>query len=203
VVLHQRATHRNRRSVAAERARDGEIEKVMRAITSSGRSVKRLPGGYTKWMATMTILRFFYAGCNLFAIGAGTIVLVGLLTGELLDSYFMLVKICSMLSILVSGMAILSWRMFHLSAIWSSVFAFTITILFYLKVVVVIDQAFMQISGFTRLAPAQFELTFRATQFVVMLLFSVIGIVVAKRFRTRGAHSMRSNTNGVADKHAL
>jgi len=172
----------------------------------------------------MTILRFFYAGCNLFAIGAGTIVLVGLLTGELLDNwaalflkytlvasvtgfffprYFMLVKICSMLSILVSGMAILSWRMFHLSAIWSSVFAFTITILFYLKVVVVIDQAFMQISGFTRLAPAQFELTFRATQFVVMLLFSVIGIVVAKRFRTRGAHSMRSNTNGVADKHAL
>ena len=69
----------------------------------------------------------------------------GLLTGELFETWaafflkytlvtsaiglffplhdFMLVKSCSMLSIFVSGMAILAWRMSHLSGIWRSIFA--------------------------------------------------------------------------------
>ena len=77
----------------------------------------------------MSILRFVYAACDLLAIGAGTIVLFGLLTGELIDKWaalflkcalaasvtglffplhdFTLVEICSMLSVYVSGMAIL------------------------------------------------------------------------------------------------
>ena len=173
----------------------------------------------------MSIIGYFYAACDLFAIGAGTIVLVGLLTGELLDKWavlflkytlvasvtglflpsddFTLMKSCSMLSVFVSGMAIVAWRMFRLSGIWRSIFAFTITVVLYLNVVGAINQAFEQMSPFTGLAPAQSELTSRATQLLVMLLFAAIGIVAVKRFHSRGARSVRSHPNGVADKHAL
>jgi hypothetical protein len=108
-----------------------------------------------------------------------------------------------MLSVYVTGMSVLAWRKFHLSGVWRSIFALTITIVLYLNVVVAIDQAFEQMSLFTGLAPAQSEQTFRATQFIVMLLFAVIGIVAVKRFHNRGAQPLRSRTNGVADKHVF
>jgi len=173
----------------------------------------------------MSILRFVYAVCDLFAIGAGTIVLLGLFTGELIAKRaalflkcalatsitglffplhdFTLVQMCSMLSVYVSGMAFLAWHKFHLSGVWRSIFALTITIVLYLNVVVAIDGVFDQMSRFTGLAPAQSELTSRATKFLVMVFFAVIGIVVVKRFHNRGAHSLRSHTNGVADKHVF
>jgi hypothetical protein len=173
----------------------------------------------------MSILRFVYAVCDLLAIGAGTIVLFGLFTDELIDKWaalflkyalatsvtgllfplhdFTLVQGCSMLSVYGSGMAILAWRKFHLSGVWCSIFASAITILVYLNVVVAIDEVFAQMSRFTGLAPARTEQTCRATQLLVMLLFAVIGIVVVKRFHNRGAHSLRSQTNGVADKHVF
>jgi hypothetical protein len=173
----------------------------------------------------MSILRFVYAVCDLLAIGAGTIVLFGLFTGELIDQWaglflkcalatsvtgllfplhdFTLVEMCSMLSVYVSGMAILAWRKFHLSGVWRSVFALTITIVLYLNVVVAVDPVFEQISRFMGLAPSQSELAARATQFLVMVLFAVIGIVAVKRFHQRSIHSLHSHTNGVADKHVF
>jgi len=173
----------------------------------------------------MGTLRFVYTVCDLLAIGAGTKVLFGLLTGELIEKWavlflrctlaasviglffplddFVLVQRRSMLTVYVSGVAILAWRKFHLSGVWHSIFALTITTVLYLNVVVAIDQAFEQMLRFTRLAPAQFELTSGATQCVVMVVFAVIGIVAVKRFHDRGAHSLRSHTNGVTDKHVF
>ena len=172
----------------------------------------------------MSILRFVYTVCDLLAIGAGTIVLFGLLTGELSDKWavrflrctlatsviglffslhdFTLIQGCSILTVYASGAAICAWRKFHLSGVWRSIFALTVTIVLYLNVVVAI-QVFEQMFWFTSLAPAQFELTSRATQCVVMVFFAVIGIVAVKRFHSRGAHSLRSHTNGVTDKHVL
>ena len=153
------------------------------------------------------ILRFGYAVCTLISIGAGTRVLFGLLTGELLDKWavlflrytlaasitglllslldFTLVQGCSVLTVYMSGMAILAWRKFHLSGIWRSIFAWTITIVLYLNVVAAIDQVFEQIFPITGTAPAQSELASRATQFVVMLPFTVIGVIAVKRFQDR------------------
>lgn len=162
----------------------------------------------------LSILRLGYALCDLIAIGTGTIVLFGLLTGELLDKRATLflrytlatsiigllfplhaltfVQRCSMLTVYVSGMAILAWRKFHLSGLWRSIFALTITGVLYLNVAVAIDQAFDRIFRFTEMTPPQSELTSRATQFLVMLLFGVIGIVAVKRFHGRPARSVRS-----------
>jgi hypothetical protein len=134
----------------------------------------------------MSILRFVYAACDLLAIGAGTIVLFGLLTGELIDKWaalflkyalatsvtgllfplhdFTLVQRCSMLSVYVTGMSVLAWRKFHLSGVWRSIFALTITIVLYLNVVVAIDQVFDQMPRFMGLAPTQSELTARVSR---------------------------------------
>jgi hypothetical protein len=173
----------------------------------------------------MSILRFVYTVCDLVAIGAGTIVLFGLLTGELIDKWavrflrstlaasviglflslhdFTVVQGCSMLAVYASGVAILAWRKFHLSGVWRSIFALTITTVLYLNVVVAIDQVFEQMFRFTRWAPAQSDLASRTAQYVVMVLFAVIGIVAVKKFHRRGAYSLRSHTNGVTDKHVF
>jgi hypothetical protein len=173
----------------------------------------------------LSILRFTYVACDLITIGAGAVVLFGLLTGELVDEWttlflrytlatsvtgllfpfhsFTLVQSCSMLSVYVTGMSVLAWRTFHLSGVWRSIFALTITIVLYLNVVVAIDQAFVQLSRFTTLATTQSELTFRATQFIFLELFLVIGIVAVRRFQARPAHSVRSHTIGADDKHVL
>jgi hypothetical protein len=161
-----------------------------------------------------SILRLGYAICDVIAIGAGIVVLFGLLTGELLGKWatlflrytlvasvfgllfpvhdFALVQKCSMVAVYSSGMAILAWRKFHLSGMWRSIFPFTISIVLYLNVVVPIDHALDHIFRFTGLTPPQSELTSRATQFLVMLLFAVIGVVAAKRFQDRPARSARS-----------
>jgi hypothetical protein len=162
----------------------------------------------------LSILRLGYAVCDLISIGSGTIVLFGLLSGELIDKWatrflryslatsitgllislhdFTLVQECSILTVYTSGLAILAWRKFHLSGIWRSIFALTITIVLYLNVVVAIDQAFEQIFRITGLTPAQSELTSQGTQFLVMLLFAVIGIVAVKRFYDKLTRSERS-----------
>ena len=156
----------------------------------------------------LSILRFGYAVCDLISIGTGVIALFGLLTGELLDKWatlflrytlamsitgllfslhdFTFVQRYSMLTVYASGTAILAWRKFHLSGLWRSIFALTMTIVLYLNVVVAIDLAFEQ------LTPVQHELTSRATQFIVMLLFAVIGIFAVKRFQDRRVNSVRS-----------
>jgi hypothetical protein len=162
----------------------------------------------------LSVLRFGYAIFDAISIGTGIVVLFGLLTGDLLDRWathflrytlatsitgllfplhdFPLVQRCSMLAVYMSGMAILAWRKFHLSGIWHSIFPFTISIVFYLNVVVLIDHALDQVFRFTGLTPPQSELTSRTTQFLVMLLFAVIGIVAVKRFQDRAAGSVRS-----------
>jgi hypothetical protein len=157
----------------------------------------------------LSLLTFVYTVFDVVAIETGAVVLFGLLNGELLRKWtvlflrftlatsvtgllfplhsFTLVHRCSMLSVYVSGMVVLAWRAFHLAGVWRSIFALTITIVLYLNVVAAIDQVFEQISRFTVLATTQSELTFRATQFLVMVLFAVIGIVTVKRFHNRAA----------------
>ena len=162
----------------------------------------------------LSVLRLCHAICDVISIGTGIVVLFGLFTGELLDKWatlflrytlatcvtgllfplhdFTLVQRCSMLAVYTSGMAILAWRKFHLSGIWRSIFPFSISIVLYLNVVVLIDHALDQIFRFKGLTPPQSELTSRTTQFLVILLFAVIGIVAVKMFQDRPAGSLRS-----------
>ncbi len=112
----------------------------------------------------LNILTFINIALVLTAIVSGTKVLVGLLTGELLDKWAVLFLKCSlvasvaallfqfhhllpvqkisMLSIYISGIAILAWRKHHLVRIWRQVFVVSTTIVLCLNVLVVVTQIF-------------------------------------------------------------
>jgi hypothetical protein len=158
----------------------------------------------------VNILTFIYIVLGLIAIGAGTMVLFGLLTGLLSNKWAVLFLKCSlaasvtgllipfkhftltqeaaMLSVYGAGVAVLAWRKFHFMGVWKSIFAWSITLVLYLNIVVAITQVFKRISLFNPPIPTQFDLPFLVTQSVVLTIFVVLGIVAVKRFRHKPIH---------------
>jgi hypothetical protein len=158
----------------------------------------------------VSILISIYIVLGLIAIGAGTMVLFSLLTGLLLNKWAVLFLKCSlaasvtgllipfkhftltqevsMLCVYGAGVAVLAWRKFRLIGVWQSIFAWSITLVLYLDIVVAITQAFERISLFKPPIPTQFDLPFLVTQSVVLAIFVVLGIAAAKRFRHKPIH---------------
>ena len=153
----------------------------------------------------VSILTFIYFGLELIAIGAGAMALFGLLTGLMPNKWAILFLKCSlvasvtallipfkhftltqeaaMLSVYGTGVAVLAWRKFHFMGVWQSIFAWSITLVLYLNIVVVFTQALKRISLFNPPTPTQFDLPFIATQSAVLAIFVMLGIVAVKRFR--------------------
>jgi hypothetical protein len=158
----------------------------------------------------VSILTFIYFGLELIAIGAGAMALFRLLTGLLPKKWAVLFLKCSlvasvtvllipfkhftltqeaaMLSVYGTGVAVLAWRKFHFIGVWQSIFAWSITLVLYLNIVVAITQAFRRISRFNPPIPTQFDLPFLATQSVVLAIFVMLGMVAVKRFRHKPTH---------------
>jgi hypothetical protein len=154
-----------------------------------------------------TIFTFIYVVLSMMAIGTGITVLFGLLTGELFYKWAVLFLQCtlaislagllfpfhdflptrwvSMLSVYGSGVAFLAWRKFHLTGVWSSVFALSATVVLYLDVLIASAQVFKYISLFREQPQAQSELPYLVTQLMLMVFFVILGFIVVKRFRGR------------------
>jgi hypothetical protein len=152
----------------------------------------------------LSILTFLHVVSALLAIGFGAIVLVGILTRQLLNKWAVRFLRCSlitsltalifpfhpfipthwayMLSIYLSGAAVLAWRRFHFAGVWSSIFAMSIPIVLYLDVLAVIVQIFKHIPSLMALAPTLSESPFLVTEFLVLMPFAMYGIVAARRF---------------------
>jgi len=158
----------------------------------------------------VSVLTFIYFGLELIAIGAGAMALFRLITGSLPNKWAVLFLKCSlvasvtallvpfqhftltqeaaMLSVYGTGAAVLAWRKFHFMGVWKSIFAWCITLVLYLNIVVAFTQAFKRISQFKPLNPTQFDMTFLVTQSVVLAIFVVLGIVAVKRFKHKPTH---------------
>jgi hypothetical protein len=152
----------------------------------------------------LSILTFLHVVSALLAIDFGAIVLVGILTRELPNKWAVLFLRCSlitsltallfpfhpfipthwayMLSVYLSGAAVLAWRKFHFAGVWSSIFAMSIPIILYLDVLAVIIQIFKHIPSLMALAPTLSESPFIVTEFVVLMPFAMYGILAARRF---------------------
>ena len=152
----------------------------------------------------LSILTFLHVASALVAIGFGAIVLVGILRRELLNKWPVRFLECSlvtsvtgllfpfhrllpthwtyMLSVYLSGAAVLSWRKFHFAGVWSSIFAMSIPIVLYLDVLAVIVQVFKHTPSLMALAPTLSEPPFLATEFVALMPFAMYSIFAAKRF---------------------
>lgn len=148
---------------------------------------------------------FAHVLLSLAGIGTGLIVLVGLLTGKRLDGWTALFLGTTVLtsvtgflfpidhllpshkvgiiSLFVLAIAILARYAFHLTGAWRRSYVVCATVALYLNVFVAIVQAFRKVPALKALAPTQSELPFLAAQLTVLVLFVVLTILAAKRFR--------------------
>jgi hypothetical protein len=90
------------------------------------------------------------------------------------------------ISLVVLGIAIAARYGFHLRGAWRYVYVVTATLALYLNVFVGVVQSFLKIPALRALAPKQTEPPFVVSQAVVLLLFVVLAIVAAVRFRAEG-----------------
>ena len=90
------------------------------------------------------------------------------------------------ISLVVLAIAIAARYGFHLRGAWRYVYVVTATLALYLNVFVGVVQSFLKIPALRALAPKQTEPPFVVSQAVVLLLFVVLAIVAAVRFRAEG-----------------
>src|SRR5438128_12324449 len=142
---------------------------------------------------------------SLVGIGAGFVVMAGLLTRKRLNGWTALFlvttvatsvtgfgfpvdhlvpsHIVGIISLLVLAVAIFALYSLHLRGAWRRVYVVCAAVALYLNVFVGVVQAFLKVPVLKAMAPKQTEPPFVVAQGVVLALFVVLGIVAAIRFR--------------------
>jgi hypothetical protein len=153
----------------------------------------------------MTPLTFVHALLSLIGIFSGFIVMFGLLAAKPLDGWTALFLASTMLtsvsgfffpfhgflpshgvgilSLVVLAVAIYTRYGRHLAGGWRRTYAVTAMIALYLNVFVFVVQAFQKVPALKAMAPTQSEPPFKITQLVVLVIFVVLTILTAIRFR--------------------
>ena len=156
-------------------------------------------------LATYTLVHVLI---SLVGIGSGFVVLFGLVTAKRLEGWTALFlattvatsvtgygfpfehllpsHIVGAISLVVLAVAIAARYGFGMRRAWRHVYVLTATLALYLNVFVGVVQSFLKIPALRALAPKQTEPPFVVSQGVVLLLFVVLAIVAAVRFRTEG-----------------
>jgi len=156
-----------------------------------------------------SIFTFVYVACDLVAIGTGVAVISGLLRGKLLGKitalflrYALITSVIgllfpfpqllltqkeqiSMVSVYVSGVAILAWRKYDFVGLWRSIFALSTTIVLYLCVLAAIGQVFRHVTLFNALVLGEFKSPIFVIHVVVTLFFVVLGIAATSKFHEK------------------
>jgi hypothetical protein len=92
-------------------------------------------------------------------------------------------------SLLVLAVVFLARHRLMLSAAWRRTYAITAVFALYLNVFVLVVQLFLKIPALHALAPNGDEQPFALAQGAVLLLFVILGIAAAKRFKAPVAYS--------------
>ncbi len=153
----------------------------------------------------LTAFTLFHVGLSLVGIGAGFVVLYGLLASKWSSSsntlfltttaatsvtgfffpvhHFLPSHAIGIPSLIVLGIAILARYRFLLTGGWRRTYVITALIALYFNVFVLVVQMFEKIPALKALAPTQSEMPFKVAQGVVLLLFVVLTIRAAAKFR--------------------
>ncbi len=153
-------------------------------------------------LATYTIVHVII---SLIGIGSGLIILFGMLNGKLLTQWnvlflvttvltsvtgfgFPITKvtpgiILGILSLIVLAIAIPALYVFHLNGAWRRTYAITALIALYFNIFVLIAQLFAKVPAIHALAPTQTEPPFKIAQLILLVLFVVLIVAAAKKFR--------------------
>src|ERR1700730_1468667 len=159
----------------------------------------------------LTAYTLFHVIISLLGIFSGLIVVFVLLTGKRLDGwtkFFLVTTVATsvtgfffpvnhfmpshgvgILSILVLAVAIYALYSRHLAGAWRKIYVIGATIALYLNVFVGIVQSFQKIPALKALAPTQAEPPFKFTQLTVLVVFAVVAIVAAIKFREEPARA--------------
>lgn len=160
---------------------------------------------------SLQIYTLIHVVISLVAIFSGFVVLFGLLASKRLDGWTKLFLTTTVLtsvtgfffpihhltpahtlgiiSLLVLAVAIYARYTFHLAGIWRKTYVVTAMIALYLNVFVLVVQLFEKVPTLHALAPTQSEAPFKLTQLVVLVLFVVLTIAAATRFRKEPVHA--------------
>ena len=156
-------------------------------------------------LATYTLVHVLI---SLVGIASGLVVLFGLVTAKRLEgwtAFFLATTVATSvtgygfpfehllpshivgaISLVVLAVAIAARYRFGMRGAWRHVYVVTATLALYLNVFVGVVQSFLKIPALRALAPKQTEPPFVVSQGVVLLLFVVLAIVAAVRFRSEG-----------------
>jgi len=158
------------------------------------------------WGMTPSTFTLVHVLLSLVGIGAGFVVMAGLLTRKRLNGWTALFlvttvatsvtgfgfpvdhllpsHIVGIISLLVLAVAIFARYGLHLRGAWRRVYVVCAAVALYLNVFVGVVQAFLKVSALHAVAPQQTEPPFVATQVAVLALFIVLTVFAAKRFRS-------------------
>jgi hypothetical protein len=157
-------------------------------------------------LATYTLLHVII---SLIGLASGYVVVVGLLSSQRMPGWTALFLITTVLtsvtgfgfpfdqllpshifgiiSLIVLAVAILALYAFRLAGAWRWIYVVGAMIALYLNTFVGIVQAFLKIPALNALAPTQSEPPFAIAQGVALLIFVVLTIVAAFKFRPPAA----------------
>ena len=146
-----------------------------------------------------------HVAISLVAILSGLVVLFGLLTVRRLDhwtSFFLLTTVTTsvtgfffpfhgftpaigvgIVSLVVLAVAIFARYPRRLAGAWRWLYVISATLALYLNVFVLIVQSFQNVPTLKALAPTQSEPPFLVAQLLALILFVVLGILAAIKFR--------------------
>jgi hypothetical protein len=153
-------------------------------------------------LATYTLVHVLI---SLVGIASGLVMLFGLLSAKRLEGWTRLFlattvatsltgfgfpvehllpsHVVGFISLVVLAVAMASRYAFHLSGGWRHAYVATAVLALYLNVFVGVVQAFLRVPALKALAPKQTEPPFVVSQAIVLVLFVVLGVMAAIRFR--------------------
>jgi len=142
---------------------------------------------------------------SLIGIGAGLLVMYGLIKGKRFDgatAIFLLTTVLTSItgfafpnehvtpgmivggiSLVVLALAIVGRYVFHLGGPWRSIYVITAMIALYLNCFVLVVQLFEKVPALHAAAPTQKEPPFLVAQVIVMVVFIILAIAGVKKFR--------------------
>ena len=145
---------------------------------------------------------------SLVGIGAGLVVLLGLLGGQWLGGWntlFLVATIATsvtgfafpfsfdhllpshkvgVLSLVLLAIALVALYGAHLAGAWRRIYVICAVLALYLNTFVLVVQLFLKVPSLNALAPMQKEPPFAVAQLAVLVVFLVLGVLAVKRSRS-------------------
>ena len=156
------------------------------------------------WGMTLGTFTAVHVVLSLIGIGAGLVVLIGLISGRHFGVWTALFlaatvltcvtgfgfpvdhvlpsHIVGVVSLVVLALIVALYGL-HLRGVWRAIYVVSAGLALYFNVFVGVVQAFLKVPALHALAPQQTEAPFVAAQLLVLAVFIVLTVVAARRFR--------------------